>query len=137
MTAHSLRMEDAPFLDRLIDAYPFNPYRNYRLLSRRRQAAVLRAEIDRAMESEGDCLGTVTGTGEGIVTAICRSLPWDTAFFGIGMARLDYLLRGSGGNRWNQRTLRFKNVVIRQNEIGPCGRVIEERTEADDRLGAF
>ena len=99
MTAHPLRMEEAPFLDRLIDAYPFNPYRNYRLLSRRRQAAVLRAEIDRAMESAGDRLATVTGTGEGIVTAICRSLPWDTAFFGIGMARLDYLLRGPGGNR--------------------------------------
>jgi hypothetical protein len=90
-------MDDAPFLDRLIDAYPFNPYRNYRLLSRRRQAAVLRAEIDRAMESEGDRLATIAADGTAI--AICRRLSWDTAWFGFGMAKLDYILRSENADR--------------------------------------
>lgn len=99
MTGDTLSVDDAPLADRLIDEYPFNPYRNYRLMSRRRQAAVLRAEIERAMESAADRLTTHAGSGDGAVSAICRSLPWDTAFFGIGMARLDYLLRGSAADR--------------------------------------
>ena len=99
MTVRPLGGDDAGLLDRLIDAYPFNPYRNYRLVSRRRQAAVLRAEIDRAIEATDDRLAMVAGDGDRRVVAVCRSLPWDTNFFGLGMARLDYLLRGADSDR--------------------------------------
>ena len=50
---------DAVALSRLIEQYPFYPHRNYRLFSRRRQGAVLRAEIDRALEPAGDRLATI------------------------------------------------------------------------------
>lgn len=97
MTARRLAPDDAPALDRLIDEYPFNPYRNYRLFSRRRQGAVLRAEIDRALEPADDRFATVAG--EGTAVAICRRLSWDTAWFGFGMAKLDYVLRSQDANR--------------------------------------
>lgn len=99
MTARHLEEADAATIDRLVDAFPYNPYRNYRLQSRRLQAAVLRAEIDAAMQSADDRLATVAGEGERTVVAICRSLPWDTSFFGLGMGRLDYLLRGAAADR--------------------------------------
>ena len=99
MTVRHLDDTDSDTINRLVDAFPYNPYRNYRLQSRRLQAAVLRAEIDRAMEPAGERLATVAGDGERTVVAICRALPWDTAFFGLGMGRLDYLLRGAEADR--------------------------------------
>jgi hypothetical protein len=89
--------DDAPALGRLIDEYPFYPHRNYRLFSRRRQAAVLRAEIDRAMESVDDRLATIAA--DGLAIAICRRLSWDTAWFGFGMAKLEYILRSEHADR--------------------------------------
>jgi hypothetical protein len=91
------RDADAPVLGRLIDEYPFYPHRNYRLFSRRRQGEVLRAEIDRALESPDDRLATIAGDGAAV--AICRRLAWDTAWFGFGMAKLDYILRSESADR--------------------------------------
>ena len=37
--AQGLRRRDPELLDRLIEVYPFNSYRNYRMVPRKRQAA--------------------------------------------------------------------------------------------------
>ena len=93
MSARSLRADDGPAIDRLIDAYPFKPYRHYRWLPRRRQAAVMKAEVDRVLAGPGR-MGAVAGEGDAAVVALVQPLPWDTAFFGVPMARLAALLRG-------------------------------------------
>lgn len=75
-------------LDSLIEAYPFKPYRNYRVLSRKRQDAVARAELEAALaQAGGFCL---RGGGAAVVV---RPQPWESAFFDLPMARL-YLLHG-------------------------------------------
>jgi hypothetical protein len=99
VTARPLGVDDTARVDRLIESYPFNSYRNYRMLPRRRQAAVLKAEIDRALASPSDRFATIAGDGARTSVAICRRLPWDTAWFGLGMARVDYLLRGADADR--------------------------------------
>lgn len=74
-------------LDPLIAAYPFKAYRNYRVLSRRRQDEVLRAELKSALEAAGGFGVAAPGTPSH-VAAIVRPLPWDSGFFDIRMARL-------------------------------------------------
>lgn len=92
MTVRSLRAEDAPLLDRLIEADAFKPYRQYRLLPRRKQAAVLQAEIARTRETAGH-VAVVAGEAEEAAIALLRPLAWDSSFFGVPMARLDAVLR--------------------------------------------
>ncbi|MFN2447588.1 MAG: N-acetyltransferase family protein [Vicinamibacterales bacterium] len=98
MSARRLDAEDAPLVKRLIAAYAFKPYRNYRLLPRRRQTAVLEAEVEALLAAPGH-IATVSGAGEDTAVAIGRALAWDTAFFGVPMARLDYVLRSGDGAR--------------------------------------
>lgn len=90
VSARVIGSESSPALDPLIEAYPFKSYRNYRVLSRRRQADVLRAELRAALEHQGGF--GVTADGEACAAAVVvRPLPWDSAFFGLPMARV-YLL---------------------------------------------
>lgn len=91
--------EDAALIDQLVVDYPFNSYRNYRMVSRRRQAAVLKAEIDHAMATPADRLAMVAGEGTAAAMAVCRRLPWDSEWFGLSMARIDYILRGESTSR--------------------------------------
>ena len=97
MTARRLG-EDRSLLHALAERYEFKPYRNYRVLSRQRQSAVLCAELDRAMAGP-DSVTTVAGSGNAEAVAVCRLLPWDSQFFGVRMARLDYVLRAGAGDR--------------------------------------
>lgn len=79
-------------LDPLIEAYPFKPYRNYRVLSRKRQDEVLRAELRAAFEHAGGF-----GVRAGVplhAAAIVRPLPWDSGFFELPMARLSLIHDG-------------------------------------------
>jgi len=76
-----------PALDPLIEAYPFKPYRNYRVLSRRRQDEVMRAEIRAALEQPGG-FGLLADGDVPSSAVVVRPLPWDSAFFGLSMARL-------------------------------------------------
>lgn len=73
----------------LAEEYAFNPYRNYRMLSRRARTAVLAAEVEAALR---DAEGTVSAEREGRAAAVARRLPWDSSFFGLPMARIEYLL---------------------------------------------
>jgi RimJ/RimL family protein N-acetyltransferase len=85
---------DAASMRGLIEAYEFKPYRNYRVLSRRRQAEVLSAEISRTLAAP-DSFAAAARHDDREAVAVCRLLPWDSAFFGVRMARLDYVLRTS------------------------------------------
>lgn len=94
MSARSLSADDRPLVDRLIDADPFKPYRQYRLLPRRVQSEVARAEAARLLAMP-DHLGIVHGVDAEAVVVLQRPLAWDTAFFGVSMAKVDQVLRGS------------------------------------------
>jgi L-amino acid N-acyltransferase YncA len=93
VTVRLLRADDDRLIERLIHLYQFKPYRDYRVWSKALQRAILKAELDRALSAAGH-VAVVAGDGEGAVLGLCRPLPWDTAFFGVPMGRLDLLLRG-------------------------------------------
>jgi hypothetical protein len=84
-------------LDALVEAYPFKPYRNYRVLSRRKQDDVLRAELKSAVDAAGG-FGVITGGATPRAAAVVRPLPWDSGFFEIPMARI-FLLHGDEADR--------------------------------------
>ena len=99
MTTRVLSAGDAALLDRLIEIYPFNSYRNYRMVPRKRQAAVLKTEIGYAYSAPDENLAAVVADGSSEAVAVCRSLPWDSDWFGVPMARLDYILRSEKADR--------------------------------------
>ena len=90
VSARVTGVESLPALDPLIEAYPFKSYRNYRVLSRRRQDDVLRAELRAALE-QPDGFGVMSEGTASPAAVLVRPLPWDSAFFGLSMARV-YLL---------------------------------------------
>ena len=53
VTVRDLRDSDVPLLDRLVALYPYKPYRHYRVWSRARQDAMMRAEVDRVRRRLG------------------------------------------------------------------------------------
>jgi hypothetical protein len=76
----------------LIEAYPFKPYRHYRVHPRTRQTAIMRAEIaDTAARAEGVIVSIAEGDDRAV--AIGRALAWDTQFFGRPMGRIEYVMR--------------------------------------------
>ena len=109
---------DAALLDQLIDQYPFKTYRNYRLLSRRKQAEVMRAEIERVRKTPGSFTAIAEDTDTTVV-AVARPLAWDSEFFGVPMGRIDYLVRSSAATYGALRRAieaaleRFRSVGIR------------------------
>jgi hypothetical protein len=78
-------------LDSLVRAFPFRPYRHYRAYSRKAQHAILHAEIA-AASAEMPSLGAHAADGAYEVAVVARPLPWDSAFFGVRMARIEYVL---------------------------------------------
>lgn len=96
MIVRDLAAADAALVDSLVDHYPFKTYRNYRILSRRKQSVVMRAEIDRVRQTTGS-FAVVAGDGDACAVAIARPLAWDSHFFGVPMGRIEYLLRPAQG----------------------------------------
>ncbi len=94
MTVRDLRDSDVPLLDHLAALYPYKPYRHYRVWSRARQDAMMRAEVDRILGASGH-FALVAGEADAAIVALGRPLEWDTRFFDIPMARLDWTLRGT------------------------------------------
>lgn len=78
-------------LEALVEAYPFKPYRQYRSYSRREQQAILLADVEGALAGAGE-FSRAAGGEEVRAAIIARPLPWDSAYFGLPMARIDYLL---------------------------------------------
>ncbi|MCX6553036.1 MAG: hypothetical protein NTY02_18880 [Acidobacteria bacterium] len=89
----------ADALQALIGDHEFRPYRNYRVLSRKRQDAVMRAEIQKALGSAGAQALTVRHDWHMAAAVVFQPLEWDTAFFGVPMARLSHLLRAPDAAR--------------------------------------
>ena len=93
MSTRRLCEGDDTALTRLVACYPFKPYRNYRVWSRARQDAILHAELARDRAVVGH-VALRHEDGDAVAVALSRPLEWDSAFFGIPMARLSWLLRG-------------------------------------------
>lgn len=85
-------------LTALIAAYPFKPYRQYRVYSKREQQAILAAEVDLTLAAPGEFSQAVAADAPRAV-ALARPLPWDSAYFGLPMGRLDYVLTAPGATR--------------------------------------
>ncbi|MEZ5290333.1 MAG: hypothetical protein R2745_04565 [Vicinamibacterales bacterium] len=85
-----LRDLPADALTGLIEAYPHKPYRHYRTYSRRQQHAILSAEIAQALAVPGEF--SLVTAGAAPAAAVARPLAWDSAFFGVPMGRIDYVL---------------------------------------------
>lgn len=90
---------DRDELDRLAADWEFKPYRNYRVLSRSRQAEVIRADIDRALGTAGARACGVRVDGSLAAAAVFTPLPWDSGFFDVSMGRLTHVLRAPGAPR--------------------------------------
>jgi hypothetical protein len=91
LSVRQLAASDVPRIAPVVDRYPFKPYRHYRVLSRRAQSAVMLAEIATTLEHvDGIVIEEALDSGHSLVVG--RALPWDTAFFGVPMARIDYVL---------------------------------------------
>jgi len=82
-------------LDPLVEAYPFKAYRNYRVLSRKKQDEVQRAELRAALQHPGGF--ALIDRDPATIAALVRPLPWDSAFFDLAMARLVLVHDGSQG----------------------------------------
>jgi hypothetical protein len=80
-------------LQPFVEKYPFNPYRNYRLFSRRAQTDVLLAELAALVPA---ALMNLAETGTARALAVSRPLSWDSSFFGIPMARIEYIFGDRG-----------------------------------------
>lgn len=97
MTIQRLDATGIDTLDSLVHDYPFKPYRHYRVCPRRIQDAVLRAEIDEGLRSPGGAAVLASGGAQAAV--VFQTLPWDSAFFGIPMGRILYVLRSEHARR--------------------------------------
>ena len=83
-----LGADDLSLVEPFVSAYPFKAYRNYRVLPRKAQSAVMLAEIMATLEHPDGIV--LHGAGIGIVVA--RALDWDSRFFGVRMGRIEYVL---------------------------------------------
>lgn len=75
----------------LLVGYPYKPYRHYRAYSRKAQTAIMRAEVASAIGLSPNLSVHATDDGREALI-ITRPLHWDSDFFGVGMARIDYIL---------------------------------------------
>lgn len=91
MTIDRLTSNDLSAIDGLIQAYPFKAYRNYRVLSRKAQSEVMRAEIAATLSHPEGLAARVTDGAEHAVV-IARALAWETRFFEVPMGRVEYVL---------------------------------------------
>jgi hypothetical protein len=91
VTVRQLTLGDLARIQPAVEAYPFKPYRHYRVLPRKKQTAVMLAEVAATLEHEdGIVLHAASSDGEAIVVG--RALRWETGFFGIAMGRIEHVL---------------------------------------------
>ncbi|MGH9174912.1 MAG: GNAT family N-acetyltransferase [Vicinamibacterales bacterium] len=96
MNARTLDPGELSRVEPLVQAYPFKPYRNYRVLPRKAQAAVLLAEIAGTLDDK-DGLLCWQQDGDGEAVAVARVLEWDSGFFGVPMGRIEYVITSDRG----------------------------------------
>jgi hypothetical protein len=80
--------------------YEFDPYRDYHVFTEAQRRAVLLAEVEETLRHpDGRVYLCETGGGRAVVVA--RRLAWDSAFFGVPMARVEYLFADTPGTQWH------------------------------------
>src|SRR4029453_9160004 len=89
--ARILHRADGSIAEPLIRAFPYKPYRNYRVYPRKAQDAVMLAEVQSTLDHP-DGIVVVADGGDAQAAAIGRRLEWDSQFFNVSMGRIDYLL---------------------------------------------
>lgn len=108
--------DDSALLARLVAAYPFKPYRHYRVYSRKAQVAIMKAELVSALALTPR-LAFVARDGEREAAVIARPLPWDSDFFGIKMARVDYMIAATEDRGLLEAALDATMVACREHAI--------------------
>jgi hypothetical protein len=83
--------DDTSLVEALVPGFPFKPYRYYRVYSRKAQIEIMKAEIRPALAATPS-LAILASEGEASAVVIARSLPWDSHFFRVNMARFDYIM---------------------------------------------
>lgn len=78
-------------LSPLIAGYAYKPYRAHRLYSRTAQSAILGAEIEQALDIV-PALSSIAREDTHVAVVVAQPLEWDSAFFGVPMARLNHVL---------------------------------------------
>lgn len=94
MSVRQLAASDLEQIEAAVQAYRYKPYRNYRVLSRKEQAAVLLAEVNATL-THPDGIVLAVEAAEGLAIVVARALAWDTEFFGIPMGRIEYVFASS------------------------------------------
>lgn len=77
---------DTAMLERLVERYPYNDLRRYRLVNREKQAAYLMQRLQQCME--GGLVLCVEKGGETVAAAGFRPLQWDSSIFGVEMGQI-------------------------------------------------
>ncbi len=95
MTHRDVADDDLPRIEALVDTHPFKPYRNYRVLPRRAQAAVMLAEIRDTLKHPAGVAALIEADRD-VAVAVGRVLEWDSQFFGVAMGRLEYVMASDG-----------------------------------------
>ncbi len=107
MNLRQLGPADLEHLHTFVEAYKFKSYRNYRVHPRKAQHAVMLAEVEATLRHR-DGVVLETSSADGTAIAVTRALAWDTDFFGIPMARVEYVLADSAAAA--------KHAVLAANE---------------------
>lgn len=85
-TVREYRPGDEDRVGALLEAYPYNDLRRYRIVRREKQVAYLRFKIEACLK-DGKVL-LVERDGEVKALAALRPLPWDSSIFGIPMGQI-------------------------------------------------
>jgi hypothetical protein len=91
VTLRRLTPAELTVVEPLVVAYPFKTYRNYRVFPRKTQTAVMLREIAETL-AHADGIVVHLASGARHALAVARRLTWDTTFFGVAMARIEYLV---------------------------------------------
>jgi hypothetical protein len=81
---------DEKKIEPLLNAYPYNDLRRYRIISKEKQVAYLSYRIDTCLEGGGVWLAEKGGMVKAI--GAVRPLPWDSSIFGIRMGQIPVFL---------------------------------------------
>jgi hypothetical protein len=95
MSVRQLTASDLADIERSAQGYLFKSYRNYRVLSRKAQTAVLLAEINATLTHQ-DGVVLADESADGLAIVVARTLAWDTELFGLAMGRIEYVFAATG-----------------------------------------
>ncbi|MBD0320866.1 MAG: hypothetical protein ICV87_11065, partial [Gemmatimonadetes bacterium] len=96
MTARRATPDDLVELLAFAEAYEFDPYRDYLVFSEAQRRAVLAAEVQATLRHPDGRVHLCDGP-DGRAAVVARRLAWDSGFFGVPMARIEYLFAGTPG----------------------------------------